>query len=813
MPSELEFKKQLAKLSIEQRLYTLNALPEHLHFASAYDVLRQLLTYYAFLQAKVDACGVGSLLADYEFLPNDPPSQAVGSALRLAAHVLAADSTQLAGQLLGRLDPEENPVIKALCESAQQRTGNIWLRPQIPSLLPPGGALLQTLTDPAGKFSAITVTHEDHQVISANEQGILCIWDLSNYQPLRVWKGDSVEITALAIMHKTHLVTGSKEGRIHVWNLRDGTLQQTIQLHLSSSLSLQNTLQNALDEEKFQEIKEYFAILSHITAINVVSSDPPLIACMLLLNEIQIWNLNSGDLQHTIDAPGCVVMAVTRDNKQLIYGDTEGVITVWDIESGLKLQTLNTTLRPPTYYERLFARNMPKQLTVLVPISKQEIVYGSPGRLLTLWNLESGRLIPFPADTTMNPIDLFFSSATLMPNSQQLITGGDDGTIRVWDMLKRDELRTLGIHHHTVKSIEVTSDGRRLVSNDRSSLKIWDLVNEKPINRYRAHTTPVTAIAIAPDGKTAVSGEKGGKIYVWDVLRGEALYPMAGHESWVKMLIVTPDGQCAASISGNKEGGTLYGWTLSDGRRIRTRMSNTGNIRAISITPDGKWIISGGEDGKLRIWDVNSGQEIRTLPGDSPRITAVTILADGQRVISGAKDGTLVVWDLFKGTLVQTLHGNAGRVEIVRPTLDNRYAVSAGFEAPLKVWDLQLGKELHTLQNKNDAIMEITPDGRLVIAPDERQSICVWEILSGKLVYALEGHSGSVFTLAMCGNSQLLLSGGEDGLKIWDLEKGVLLTSFTTDNTVNCSAIAADGETIVAGDASGNIHFLKLNFR
>jgi WD40 repeat protein len=47
-------------------------------------------------------------------------------------------------------------------------------------------------------------------------------------------------------------------------------------------------------------------------------------------------------------------------------------------------------------------------------------------------------------------------------------------------------------------------------------------------------------------------------------------------------------------------------------------------------------------------------------------------------------------------------------------------------------------------------------------------------------------------------------------VRLWDLDAASVMASFTTDDVVTACAIAHDGRAIVAGDASGAVHFLRV---
>ncbi|MEW6493569.1 MAG: hypothetical protein AB1589_13840 [Cyanobacteriota bacterium] len=68
-----------------------------------------------------------------------------------------------------------------------------------------------------------------------------------------------------------------------------------------------------------------------------------------------------------------------------------------------------------------------------------------------------------------------------------------------------------------------------------------------------------------------------------------------------------------------------------------------------------------------------------------------------------------------------------------------------------------------------------------------------------------------ILTLAVTPDSKRLLSGSWDKtFKVWDLERQEVITSFMGDGAFLSCVVAPDGETIVAGEASGRVHFLRL---
>ncbi|MDT9326308.1 MAG: WD40 repeat domain-containing protein, partial [Limnospira sp. PMC 1286.21] len=73
------------------------------------------------------------------------------------------------------------------------------------------------------------------------------------------------------------------------------------------------------------------------------------------------------------------------------------------------------------------------------------------------------------------------------------------------------------------------------------------------------------------------------------------------------------------------------------------------------------------------------------------------------------------------------------------------------------------------------------------------------------------GHSWSVNAVAIAPDGKRAVSASDDKtLKLWDLETGEVLATFTGEGAMESCAIAPDGVTVVAGDGSGRVYFLRL---
>ncbi len=111
------------------------------------------------------------------------------------------------------------------------------------------------------------------------------------------------------------------------------------------------------------------------------------------------------------------------------------------------------------------------------------------------------------------------------PDGAWLVSGSNDGVVRVWDAATGELLAELTGHEDYVNSVAFSPDGNYIVSgSDDSTVIIWwdlDLMDHSARESFvlRGHADWVNAVAFSPDGLLIASASDDGSVLLWDAPR------------------------------------------------------------------------------------------------------------------------------------------------------------------------------------------------------------------------------------------------------------------------------------------------------
>ncbi|MGB3346188.1 MAG: tetratricopeptide repeat protein, partial [Candidatus Humimicrobiia bacterium] len=567
-------------------------------------------------------------------------------------------------------------------------------------------------------------------------------------------------------------------------------------------------------------------------------------------------------------------IAIAPNGKYFVSASSDNTLKLWDINSGDCLTT--------------FVGHEDSIYAVAITLDGKYVVSGSDDNTLKLWDINTGECL-----RTFEGHKGWVNCVVITTDGKYIVSGSNDNTLKLWDINTGECLRTFKGHKGWVKSIDVsklskpvgrTKKKQYIISgSDDGTIKLWDLNNGECLLTFEGHKYGINTIAFSKDDRYIISGSSDNTIKLWDLNSGECLRNFEGHNKAVKDLVITPDG--GFIISGSLDD-TLRLWDLNSSKCLRTFMGHEDDIHTVAITQDGNYMISSSKNDKLWLWrlegigDINSkwalnrpvstrkggddeeifnerirdakeyynnnninkaGKKIHealkvhgygrdkealdllhkvgirggkrkkliderclhTFEGHKHRVNSIAISLDGRYAISSSSDRTLMLWDLTKKRHVHTYVGNKKNVEAVAISPDGKYVISGDDDMKLNKWDFKKKNIIHTFEGHKGSIKDVhvTPDGKFAISGSDDNTLKLWDLKSCECIQTFKGHKESVESVAITPDGEYVISGSEDmTLKLWDLSNGECLRTFEGhQDSVKTVRITPDGKYSVSG--------------
>jgi WD40 repeat protein len=774
------------------------------HFAGAKrePELQELLLNFAWLQAKLTATEVNSLINDYDYLPDDQDLALVKATLRLSAHILRKAPRQLRERLWGHLRHESSCAIQNLLGQALKQDG-AWLCPQQASLTSPSGPLLRTIdlsgelrSPTGGILPPVAAISPDGRIAVSTSKSKVKVWDIQKGIELHNLSGHSDSSN-----DSQSGVKSSKAFRLIIDSLQ-GFKVTSVVIFPNGSLALSAASDGTLkvwDLEKGVEIK---TLKGHLDSVQSVAISPDGHLAVSASNDrtLKIWDLRKGveieTLKGHLDSVQSV--AISPDGHLAISASDDRTLKVWDLRKGVEIKTLKG--------------HLDSVQSVAISPDGHLAISASDDRTLKVWDLRRGIEIKTLEGhcEALQSVAVLPIDTTLAKSSKFLVASASlDHTIRLWNIEHGLELAVIEGHSAPVRSVAVSSNGKRLISiSDDETLKIWNLQQNDKLYTLARHAASVWSLGISQKGNWAISGSADETVKVWDLKRAEELRTLHGHKSWVTTLAISANGDRAVSAS---DDGELKVWDLIRGAELYTLQGHRDFVRSLTVLPDGNFAISKGDDRLLKKWDLRQGQEVYTLNLNSVDEKFFRTSGNGKRAISISGDRSLNVWDLDSGKSLYTLIDQSGKITFAEISPYGDIAISVSSNQVLKVWDLEQRRLLHILEGHRTRAKAIffTPAGDVAVSIARK--IKVWDIKRGIELCTLKESRDFVWSRAFSKTGQLMVSASEDRkLRVWDLVVGQCIATFWGDSPFYACAVAPDGVTIVAGDQAGVVHFFRL---
>ena len=432
----------------------------------------------------------------------------------------------------------------------------------------------------------------------------------------------------------------------------------------------------------------------------------------------------------------------------------------------------------------------------------------------------------------------------------RLVSGGLDGTVRVWEPLKgREQWR--GSHSRDILCITLHG-GRGLVASgglDRH-LRVWRLESGAEIARI-PHQGAVTAVAWTDDGQWLASACGDGCVRLWQV-DDDGMVSEVSREilpNWAQQVAFAGGHLVAASEQGTvvlfcmgepADAGLDHGYALksaacsADARQVAIRIDDPNIIvydatrgwtwrileqpsfgDALFYTRDGA-LLTTNWDGGVREYDAKT-LELRHLQCHANRVWKAALSHDQRRIITAVQGEPLArVWRRGADAPDLVL-AHSDQVRDIDLSSDDRLLATGCDDGSVRVWNLADGT-LRWHQRHQGIVWSVAFDasGRRVASVADDAELVIRDAFSGEALHHLP-QPAQADAVAFSANGLWLALRfsfqGPHRVRIWALPSLELHTEFAHDDQVAAMAWNADGTRLATAADNGIVRVFDVAAR
>lgn len=292
-------------------------------------------------------------------------------------------------------------------------------------------------------------------------------------------------------------------------------------------------------------------------------------------------------------------------------------------------------------------------------------------------------------------------SVAISPDNTRVMTGGGDGTIRLWDLETAKELRRFnsrGRAKAPLKKVGFFLDGIRGFASSWGETRyrtvhatwIFNLETGEELQVF-AEDAPVLHSALSPDNHYLVACLGAGMVKLWDTKSGVNLLDLQNMHG-AKVAFV-PDNDRFLMVTPEQ----LSLWDIQAGQPIYHHSSDIPSRSSlppkypddIACSSDGAYAAVSRRGG-IEVFEVDTGKPIQVLYTKKVPIRSIVFLRGTHYLVGVGEDRIIYIWNIETGKLESTTHAHADIILDVACSLNNKLLVTASADGTAQVWEIQM---------------------------------------------------------------------------------------------------------------------------
>jgi len=597
---------------------------------------------------------------------------------------------------------------------------------------------------------SIAFSPDAKMMLSGSQDKTLKLWDVGTGKEIRTFAGHAGPVIAVAFSPEGKTVCSAGTDRlIKIWDLDTGKEIRSI-------------------KGRQQDLPIAF------------SPNAQSVLSLLSTGGGRLWNIATGKEEWTDRVTRFIQASFSTDGKWAALGTADNAVFLIDGAGGTKAKVFE--------YSRFSSH--PEEIISSIAVSPDGrfIVTGMGRRYQSSGTNHSALVVSdglTPKSFLLEGHSGRVTSTVFSPDGKMVLSGSEDKTLRLWDILMGKEIRAFTGHAKAVTSVAFSSDGSLVLSGSEDrTIKLWDVSTGKEIRTFGGYQGGLAKLSwqtpLLPEMRHYSYGTSDSG---WQKKSRD----IAASSNHITCAVFSPDGKTVLVAGGD----FIHLWDIASGRRVWTRVSY-GSFQGfptqfLAFAPDGSHILLGTR--YPQIWEIDStGPKLKgsrmSRPeqntGDiSPIVGEIRPGASGYDYVRLKDPGTGQVVSRNEIPMPSSGYSTVTSVTI---SPNGKLALKTGQdrekpsdESIVSILDGTTGKEVGQLKGHTAAVTGVafSPDSKLVATGSLDGTVKLWEIAAGKESATLKGHTDWVSSVAYSPNGEMVLSGSYDGTaRLWHSPTG-----------------------------------------
>lgn len=228
----------------------------------------------------------------------------------------------------------------------------------------------------------------------------------------------------------------------------------------------------------------------------------------------------------------------------------------------------------------------------------------------------------------------------LSPNDTTVASGGQDRTVRLWDIGTGKVITKWTGHTDYVMSVCWSVDGKRVLSGSLDeTVRVWDVKTSETVMAITTGHLHVWAVIYSPDNANFATGGFKDGFKIWDAKMGE-LFIKLKHDLTICSLAWISDGKKLISASY----GPIRIFETSTWQQIAC-LGHKHWVYAISLSHN-NLLLASAYDQTACLWNLDTNLPVGLPLQHEHLVKCAALSADGQVLVTGCEDGSVCVWDI-----------------------------------------------------------------------------------------------------------------------------------------------------------------------